>query len=563
MARTRTLALATALTLLLPAVALSAPGDVDPTFGNGGVATLDWGGTDFAADVLVDPDQSIVVAGMGGVDEDLVVQRVSPAGSPDTGFFNSLSVTGDDEAYAMSRQADGKIVAAGFTEDNLGVTKGLVVRLNPDGTPDGSFGDGGIALIDAGGYKVVYDLAVQPDGKIVASGSGGPGNDGVVTRLTSQGLPDASFDGDGTAVLDFGGVDYAEQLALRPDGKVVIAGWTQNAGMWLARLNADGSPDMSFFGNGRRPLPLYTGDYSYDLLLQPDGKMVVIGGGTGQGFLVTRMTADGSFDGSFANGEGVTTINFGDSDSDQPWGGAVLQANGKLVVAGYTVTGASESVAVARLQPGGSLDTTFSADGLQTLPGTSSHAQGVALQADGRIVIAGDIGSDALLVRLEGDGLPAGGGPIGGNPGAGGGGGGVAQMPRCAGKKATIVGTGRSDRLKGTRRADVIVALGGNDRIAAGRGNDLICAGDGNDSIEGGTGNDRLFGQNGTDKLGGGDGTDSLSGGNGNDQLGGGSGKDSLSGGNGKDRLSGGGGRDGCLGGAGKDRATCERSRGV
>jgi uncharacterized delta-60 repeat protein len=530
---------------LLPAVALAAPGDLDKSFGGDGIVALDWGGVDFATDVLVQPDGRIVVPGSGEAAEDFIVARVTPDGSPDPSFlgngFADIPLSGDDEAYAVALQADGKIVAAGFTADAADVSKGVIARLNPDGNLDGSYATAGLAMVDAGGNtNTVTDLLIQPDGKIVAAGYGGPGLDGVVTRLNPDGLPDSSFDGDGRATFDFGGNNYVDAIARQSDGKLVVLGWTADGGMWLVRLNVDGSPDTSFDGDGRKPLPLATGDFGYDVLVQPDGKLVLIGGGVGTGFLVSRLTPDGSFDEDFADRQGIAAINFGASDSDFPNGGAVLQANGKIVVAGYSQTGTSSQIVVARMQPGGALDTTFSSDGQQTLPGTT--AWGVALQPDGRIVVSGDNGADALIERLQGDSVQAGGGPAGGGPG-GGGGSSLTQVPRCAGKRATIVGSSRANRLKGTRRADVIVALGGNDRIVAGRGNDMICGGDGNDRIDGGLGNDRVYGQNG------------------NDKLGGASGKDTLSGGNGKDHLSGGSGRDSCTGNAGKDGGRCERAR--
>ena len=156
------------------------------------------------------------------------------------------------------------------------------------------------------------------------------------------------------------------------------------------------------------------------------------------------------------------------------------------------------------------------------------------------------------MARLEGD-PPAGGrrrpgGPAapGGVPGAG------PTVPRCAGKRATIVGTARRDLLRGTRRADVIVALGGNDRVkppaattwsAAGparqpageSGRDRLLGGPGNDHLTGGPGNDRLLGQSGRDRL-----------------LGGAA-----------STAAGGGGRDSCAGGVGRDRVRCEAKRSV
>ena len=188
------------------------------------------------------------------------------------------------------------------------------------------------------------------------------------------------------------------------------------------------------------------------------------------------------------------------------------------------------------------MDTTFSFDGKQTLgfPGFG-FARGLALQGDGKLVTAGDVGGDVLVARLEGDPVEAGGGPPAGGPGGGPGGSGA--VPRCAGRPATIVGSSTRDRLRGTRRADVIVALGGNDRIKGGRGNDRICAGSGNDSAAGESGKNRVYGQSGKDR------------------VSGGGGNDSIDGGPGKDRINGNGGRDRCNGGTGKDRATCERER--
>jgi len=533
----------------LPATAVAAPGDFDTSFGGDGSMSLDWGPFASVTGVLVQPDGRIVASGGGGDPSAFIVARLTSNGPLDTGFgtngMTTLSVVGGDWADDVARQPDGKIVVAGLTGPTS--AEGVVMRLNPNGTADDSFGTGGITGLDYGGADdLLDDVVIQPDGKIVVVGRGGTTNDWVVTRLTPQGLPDPSFDGDGTAVLDLGGDDWASSVALQADGKVVVAGHRSRAAIWVARLNADGSPDTSFSGDGRLPLQPFSGDVSWDMVLQPDGKIVVVGNATGDGFLITRLKPDGSYDEDFSNGEGLAVVNFGSSDTDAAQAVA-LQASGKIVVAGSTTTGASTRLAVARLQPGGSLDTTFSGDGRQTLSGATSSGWSVALAPDGRIVVTGDRGDGSLVVRLQGDGQAGGGGPAptpgGPGGGPGGGGGGSKQVPRCAGRRATIVGTKRSDRLKGTRRNDVIVALGGNDRISAGTGNDLICAGDGNDRVIAGLGNDRVYGQNG------------------NDKIEGDSGRDSLSGGAGKDSLAGGGGRDNCTGNGGKDRASCERRR--
>jgi uncharacterized delta-60 repeat protein len=288
------------------------------------------------------------------------------------------------------------------------------------------------------------------------------------------------------------------------------------------------------------------------VLIQPDGKIVLVGTRGSNGLTVTRLTASGARDSSFGAG-GTFTLGLGATASGLS---AVAQANGKIVVAGFfSGFGDSQTAIVLRLQPGGSLDTTFGAGGVRRIDLLRSRATGVELLPDGRIAVAGFMADDAVVALLEGDPPTVGGGPAPGQPGSpGGGGGGPSKVPRCAGRKATIIGTGKSNKLKGTRRSDVIVGLGGHDKIDGGRGNDLVCAGGGNDSVKGSIGTDRLYGQNGRDRL---------DGGKGNDWLAGDAGKDALVGGSGKDRLSGGSGRDACNGGAGRDRAACERRRGV
>ncbi len=377
-------------------------------------------------------------------------------------------------------------------------------------------------------------MLVQPNGKIVLAGYGTAAEDLVVMRLNPDGSNDSSFDGDGTALVNLGATDTASSVALQADGKIVVGGRTTVAGnpnATVTRLNADGLRDGGFGQDGTRMLDYGGADDAAEVLVQPDARIVVAGsGGASADIQVTRLNPDGSSDSSFV-GDGTIGVDFGSSDYGQA---AALQANGKIVVAGS----AGGDAAVVRLQPGGVLDTGFSFDGKQTIsPGDLNSASAAALQANGRIVIAGYATSgniDWLVARLDGDAPAAGGGPAatpGGGPRGGGGRGGsgngpAGRVPRCNGKRATIVGSTRGDRLKGTRRADVIVSLGGNDRISGGRGNDTICAGTGKDRISGGPGNDRLDG------------------GTGNDTLSGQGGKDTLLGRSGKDKLQGGPGRD-------------------
>ena len=488
--RATALALTTVLLAIVAVPAVAAPGSLDLSFDGDGVRTVDWGGEgDAARDVLVQPDGKIVVVGTGFANPiDMGLIRLGSDGSLDTSFAGdgttSVALGDIETGQGVALAPDGKIVAVGRTAASQ---RGLVARLLPDGTRDNGFGVTGTQTLEYGGDDGLQDVLVQPDLKIVTVGQGGAGNDLVVTRLIATGLPDAAFNGSGSVPFDFGAIETGQAVVRQPDGKILAAGNTsasQQAPV-VVRLNANGTPDTSFDGDGRLTVQGPPGNSMKDMVLQPDGKIVLAGfissdfGGGGD-FRVTRLNADGTPDRGFGT-NGAATVNFGGTTFATT---AALLANGKIVVAG---SGSSQPV-VTRLQPGGTLDTTFGAGGKATVQGTIAHIEGMALQENGRIVIAGTNGLgtpwDVGIARLDND-SPAAGGPGGGGPGPGGGG---KSVPRCSGKRATIVGTGRSERLKGTRRADVIVALGGNDKIAAGRGNDLICAGNGNDSIDGGDG---------------------------------------------------------------------------
>ena len=535
-----TMVVVAVLLAALSGLAHAAPGDLDPSFDGDGRRTFGALAGEGAAAVLVQPDGKLVLAGYGN--DNFAVARLNPDGTSDTSFAGGISGAdfgGFDSANAAALQRDGKIVVAGHTDVNLDIA---VARFNPDGSLDASFDQGGT---DGPGKKIFgsdsFDIAnavlVQPDGKIVVVGTGN--NNFAVTRLNPDGSFDTSFDGDGTAGADFGGADYGSAAALQSDGKIVVAGNTGGEDVAVARFNptgpADKTLDTTFSGDGTRTFGYGGFDSARAALVQPDGRIVVVAhGGPNREVAVTRLSPDGSFDPGFGDG-GTAWVDFGGTD----FGNAVaLQSDGKLVVAGER-SGDDYDFAIARLQPGGALDTAFSGDGKTTVDfGDADSGSSVALQGDGRIVVAGDtgVGDDFAVARLQGDPTPSGGtGPAGGGPG----------VPRCAGRRVTIVGTGHRDTLRGTRRADVILALGGNDRIRAGRGNDLVCGGAGNDSITGQSGRDRLLG------------------GAGNDRLSGGAGKDSLLGGTGNDRLTGGGARDHCLGGSGRDRAVCETRRGL
>jgi uncharacterized delta-60 repeat protein len=522
-------------------IASGAPGDLDPGFNGTGKLVLNFGGSDSANAVAIQPDGKILIAGVGP-GADFVISRILPSGSLDLSFGGGTGTTrmhlaGAAKTTSLAIAPDGKIVVAGSVVASSSNRDAAVARLDSAGTPDSSFGIGGWRDVDFGGDNdEASGVAVLSDGRIVLSGTGGPSRIFMVARLTAaSGKYDGTFAGGGLTTIPGTENGDAHALALTPDGKIVVVGTVYANGhsdIGVARLDAGGTPDSNFDGNGVRVVNSGVNEEGAAVAVQPDGRVLAAGNNQIQSFLLMRFDTGGSPDNDF-NGDGTVKVAF--AAGTQVARALALQPDGKIVLAGK----AEKGMGFVRVQPGGALDTTFSGDGRQVVLFSSESndaANGVAIEPDGGIVGAGVVGpgagNDIALARLQGQAAGGAGGP-------GGGGGTSGASLKCAGKRATIVGTNGRDRLKGTRRADVIVGLGGNDKVDGGGGNDLICGGNGNDSLAGGAGKDKVYGQAGKD---------SLSGGAGNDTLSGGAGKDHLTGGAGKDRLSGGAGKDRCSG---------------
>jgi uncharacterized delta-60 repeat protein len=421
--------------------------------GAGKIANLAIGtGDDRATAVALQPDGKIVIAGYcsNGSDNDFCLARLNPDGTLDASFDGPSGVgngqfllpigAGDDYAFALALQPDGKIVIGGYcyngSKDDF-----CVARLNADGTLDASFvgpggaGNGKFLLPIGAGNDQATAVALQPSGKIVIAGycSNGTNQDFCVARLNSDGALDASFDGpsgagNGKFLLPIGTInDTATALALQPDGKVVIAGYCSNGSnddFCIARLNPDGTLDVSFdgpggAGNGKFLLPIGAGnDQTTALALQPDGKIVIAGycsNGFGFDFCVARLNPDGtldaSFDGPSGAGNGQLLLPIGPSLNAAFALG--LQPDGKIVLAGNCINGSDYDFCLARLHSDGTLDTSFdgpsgAGNGQFLLPiGTNNdYARALALQPDGKIVIVGSCyngsNQDFCIARLNG-----------------------------------------------------------------------------------------------------------------------------------------------------------------
>jgi uncharacterized delta-60 repeat protein len=395
--------------------ALAAAGSLDDTFDRDGRVTTDLGSPDEGAiAVAVQPDRKIVVLGLspGGAGGDAVLVRYTAGGMLDPTFDgDGVLVFAGLEPVDVAVQPDGKIVVAGSAESPDFDEDFALARFNADGTFDTGFGDNGIAADDGSfnGNDRSHGLALQPDGKILVVGwtdEGSEGGDGLIARFDGDGATDVSFGGgDGRTWLPLGDHSFARAVALQGNGKIVVAGdaWMEAKG-WrsaLARLDGHGRFDDRFSGDGRA----LTGRGTYEAVaVQSDGKIVAAGSRAGD-FAAARYTRSGRLDPTFGDGGRQRTDFRGGSDAARA---LVIQANGRIVLAGSAAPPRHPHDAdfgLARYRANGEVDPTFSRNGKQRTRFGSNHQDhgvDVALQANGRIVVAGRIAivSDELDLGL-------------------------------------------------------------------------------------------------------------------------------------------------------------------
>ena len=249
-------------------------------------------GNDQCKSIVIQEDGKIVAGGFSVVDNDVKVAviRYLNDGTLDYSFDLDGKTVVDatnysDYAQDMVLQDDGKIILTG-TKSNLANQDCLTVRLNPDGSIDNTFNADGVIWTDfAGTPNYGEAVTVQADGKIIAAGYHYDSGDFTLARYTLNGNLDTSFDTDGKKLIDFGSdtVVKAYSVALQVDGKILVAGNTDNsvngnADIVLTRLNTNGSLDSTFNLNGKLISSVGTGnDFATSVILQSDGKIVVAG----------------------------------------------------------------------------------------------------------------------------------------------------------------------------------------------------------------------------------------------------------------------------------------------
>ncbi len=422
---TAVLALAACLAAA-PATTHARPGELDPSFGTAGVATAPTADTFASAQgIAIQADGRIVAVGRTRTDpgpDAIVVARFLADGTLDASFGGTgvvVELFAPDTAHAtdVAIQSDGNIVVIG-TAGPVGAQDVVLLRYEPDGTPDATFGVAGVAVTDLGADDFGTALAFDADGNIVATewtGSGPPylGYHSVLARYLPDGQPDSTFGTGGFTFTDFGGLrDDPTGLAIQPaDGKIVVSGRTfEEVGVderiTMARYLPDGTPDGSFGIAGRVVTPFNGVAGANALALQPDGRIVAAGTDTFPSSsavraAVVRYLADGTLDASFGDGGKVQLIT-GFSTTAQD---VRIQADGRIVIAGSL----NSHVMVARLLPDGTRDGSWGNEGSVGLLCSIAEAvdlfgigTALALDATENVVVAGRSSDELVVARFVG-----------------------------------------------------------------------------------------------------------------------------------------------------------------
>ncbi len=341
----------------------------------------------------------------------------------------------DSTAHAVAIQSDSKIVAAGSAY-NEGHYDFAVLRYQPDGFPDTSFGNGGSVLTTFGSDVWGEAIVTDSEGRVVVAGGErlSPTQGVYLARYNADGSLDATF-GEGGKVTT--SIASGKSMTVGEDGKIVVVG-DSGKDIWLLRYTTDGAPDISFGGNGAALVAQgHEFGPAIDVAIQPDGKVVVLAevGDVIYGFdpMLVRCHPDGSLDAAFGE-QGVVVTPRSERDlaraNFQEWGlvlpdgtlvrslnkrgeALAIQPDGRILVAGSITGGDSTDLLLIRYNPDGALDTSFGIDGqvYSDFGGGTDWGRDLTLLPDNKIVVAGDSDSEQqpshfVLAQFHGDGSP-------------------------------------------------------------------------------------------------------------------------------------------------------------
>lgn len=386
------------LTSVFFSVLHAQPGWRDTTFGISGVSITSPGNlNNWGNAIALQDDQKIIIGGsvqMSGGGSNFALIRHNYDGSLDASFgvngVVTTSVESGSEGLALVIQNDGKILLGGGGNWFINLA-----RYNTDGSLDMTFGTNGTVITDVPGYysEKCTALSIQDDGKIVVGGYGSNGNDDVshfmVLRYTASGVLDNTFGGGGITI---GTIGIAHSMVVQNDGKVLLGG-ESDFKFALERYTANGLLDVGFGINGTVIEPIETSAQGKSLAVTADGKIILAGrsyqASGVSSFTTAQFMPNGVLDTSFGIG-GIISTNVGVASSS---GESVrLQSNGKIVVSGNANGGTNYSdFSIVRYTSDGNLDVGFGFGGriISSIGNSYSLNNGIAIDADGKLVLVG------------------------------------------------------------------------------------------------------------------------------------------------------------------------------
>ena len=402
--------------LAIAALALSAPaqgnaGDLDPTFGSGGIvlSNLDTVKGSSIQDVATQPDGRVVALERGFSDARHVL-RYRPDGSLDPSFdFDGIAaIPGDVWANAVAVQADGKVVVSGSDPAYGFVVMRFLAsgELDPDFDGDSGNANGIVRTKLTAGVDQPTSLVVDGQGRILVAGNAGSApatSDVGVLRLLPDGRLDKSFAGDGTLVYDTPVEVRINDVAVQGDGKVIVAGsWGSypTSNTMVQRFTEGGATDAFGGFAGRKIIDKGGNDRAWRVALQPGGR-VLVGVKNGSADRLIRLTDGGDEDAGFGSGGEVPLTSWLES--------LALAPDGKIVLGGVAAVDGIDRFAVDRRTADGAPDPAFGGGSpvlTAAVKGESASGQAIAVASDANIVFAGHTGispgARGVLLRLKG-----------------------------------------------------------------------------------------------------------------------------------------------------------------
>ena len=386
-------------------------GDKDGSFGTSGQLWYDWtggGATTFMTKLVLDENSesfyfsgslnaAIVKASMDGeLSEDL------PEGTINYDPFIGL----DDRFESVAVQENGKMVGVGYSIMGLGNSDIIITRFEEDGTFDATFNGGAPMVLDEGGLDFASDVVIQDDGKIVVIGSyqTTPSDlDLFFLRLNSDGTPDGTFGLGGVQVLDtYDGIELIHSVTILENGNIAAVGQA-GTDVLVVELDEEGNFDSDFSIDGSLNFKVNSLPSVATTLIELEGGDLLLGGNTiseeddGNASFVIKMQANGNFILDFNDGDGKLDLKFEEGESlDTTFTLKDMEVfeNGQILVAGDYHTD-TDDLGLVLINEDGTIDTEFGTDGMRlynlsggSLPTFDSQ---IEIASNGRVYLAGRV----------------------------------------------------------------------------------------------------------------------------------------------------------------------------